>query len=111
MAQDETGKKIEELQVLENQLQNFLAQKQTIQVEMNEVENALAELKDTEDEVYKMTSGFLIKSKKENIEKELAEKKKVFKMRMDSIEKQEKLIDKDVSKLREEVNKSVSSQK
>lgn len=108
MAQDEAGKKIEELQVLENQLQSFLAQKQTIQVELNEIDNALHEIKDSDGEIYKMTAGFLIKSDSKNVKKELDEKKKLFKSRIDAMEKQEKLIEKDVVKLREEINKMVA---
>ena len=104
---DETNKKIEELQLLENHLQNFLVQKQAMQVESNEIENALEELKTSGDEIYKITSGFLIKSDKKNVMKELEEKKKLVSMRIEAMEKQEKLIDKDVWKLRDEINKIV----
>jgi chaperonin cofactor prefoldin len=38
-----THKKIEELRILESQLQNFLIQKQSIQLEINEINNALEE--------------------------------------------------------------------
>jgi len=108
MSQDETSKKIEELQLLENHLQSFLAQKQVIQVELNEIDNALEELKKPGDEVYKMTSGFLIKSDKNDVKTELEGKKKLFGMREDSMEKQEKLIEKDVAKLRDEINTAVA---
>ena len=37
----ETGKKIQELQILEQNLQNLLMQKQAFQIELNEIENAL----------------------------------------------------------------------
>ncbi len=107
---DETNKKIEELQLLENHLQNFLVQKQAMQMESNEIENALEELKTSGDEIYKITSGFLIKSDKKNVMKELEEKKKLVSMRIEAMEKQEKLIDKDVRKLREEINKIVGKE-
>jgi prefoldin beta subunit len=106
---DETGK-VEELQLLENHLQGFLAQRQAIQIELNEIDNALEEIGKSGDEVYKMTSGFLIKADKETARKELDEKMKMLKMREDSMEKQEKLIEKDVEKLREEVGKVVGKQ-
>lgn len=111
MAQEDTNRKIEELQILENQLQGFLAQKQAIQVELNEIDNALAELNKTNEEVYKMTSGFLIKSDSKDVIKELEEKRKLFKLRVESMEKQEKLIDKDVNKLRDEINSMVAKGK
>jgi prefoldin beta subunit len=103
MTRDETNKKIEELQLLESHLQSFLVQKQSIQIELNEIENALEELKDSGDEVYKMTSGFLIRSNQTNLKKELEDKKKLLNMRVNAMEKQEKLIEKDVDKLREEL--------
>jgi prefoldin beta subunit len=103
MTRDETNKKIEELQLLESHLQSFLVQKQSIQIELNEIENALEELKDSGDEVYKMTSGFLIRSNQTNLKKELEDKKKLLNMRVNAMEKQEKLIEKDVNKLREEL--------
>ncbi|MFH1289837.1 MAG: prefoldin subunit beta [Nanoarchaeota archaeon] len=107
----EANKKIEELQVLENHLQGFLAQKQAVQIEMNEVDNALGELKDSDDEIYKMVSGFMIKSTKAKIKKELEEKKKLLNMRVDSMEKQEKLVEKDMTNLREELDDIISKSK
>lgn len=103
MTRDETSKKIEELQLLENHLQSFLAQKQSMQIELNEIENALEELKNSGEEVYKMTSGFLIKSDRASIKKELEEKKKLLDIRVNAMDKQEKLIERDVAKLRDEI--------
>jgi len=55
----ETDKNIEELQHLDRHLQGFLMQKQTVQMELNEINNAIEEVKNTEDEVYKVISGVL----------------------------------------------------
>ena len=110
MARDETSKKIEELQLLESHLQGFLAQKQAMQIELNEIENALEELKNSGDEIYKMTSGFLIKSDQASVKKELEEREKLLNVRVGAMEKQEKLIEKEVAKLRDEINKIVARQ-
>ncbi len=110
MTREEVNAKIEELQVLESQLQNFLAQKQAVQIEINEVDNALNELKDSGEEVYKIVSGFMIKTNKEKLEEELKDKKKFLDMKLKSMEKQEKLIESDASKLRAEVNKMISDE-
>jgi prefoldin beta subunit len=103
MAHDESNKKIEELQLLENHLQSFLAQKQSMQIELNEIENALDELKSSGEEIYKVTSGFLIRSDRDSAKKELEEKRKMLNSRIDAMEKQEKLVEKDVAKLRDEL--------
>ena len=99
---EESSKNIQELQFIEQQLQAFLAQKQSIQIELNEVLNAIEELSKTEEEVYKIVSGIMIKSNKEILEKELQEKKKLSELRISSIERQEKLIEEKKARLQKE---------
>ena len=60
----ETNKKIQELQILEQNLQNLIMQKQSVQIELNESLNALEELKISDDEVYKVLGGIMIKADK-----------------------------------------------
>tara|TARA_Y100000310_G_scaffold10531_1_gene11221 strand:+ start:105 stop:455 length:351 start_codon:yes stop_codon:yes gene_type:complete len=103
----ETTQKIQELQILEQNLQNFLAQKQAIQSELNETLNALEELKNSGDEAYKIVSGIMIKSDKKTLSTELEEKKKLLDLRVSSIEKQEALIEKKALSLKEEVTKVI----
>lgn len=106
-----TNKKIEEMQMLEHQLKNLLAQKQGAQIELNEIENAVSELKNSGDEVYKILSGIMIKSDRKTLEKELDGKRKIFNLKVESIEKQEKLIEKKVLELKKEINEVVSKKK
>lgn len=101
----ETSKKIQELQVLEHNLQSFLMQKQTIQIEANEINTALDELKKSSDEVYRIVGNIMLKSDKNSLSDELKEKKKLVEMRINSIEKQEKLVSSKIEELREEINK------
>jgi len=102
------NKKVEELQYLEHQLQNFLMQKQSIQIEINEIDNALAELKSAEGEVYKVVSGFMMKSTREKLTEELKEKKKLLDSRMLSLEKQESLLEKNAAGLKKEIDVAIS---
>ena len=60
----ETEKNIQELQILEQNLQSIMMQKQAFQLELSEVENALEELKKSGDEVYKIVGQVMIKAKK-----------------------------------------------
>ncbi len=108
---EESSKKIQEIQFLEQQSQAFLAQRQSIQIELNEVLNAIEELKKTKDEVYKIVSGIMIKSEKEIMEKEMQEKKALLELRINSIEKQEKLIETKKVKLRSELMHSAHQKK
>ncbi len=107
----ETEKRIEELQILEQQLQKFLMEKQAMQVELNETENALGELNKTNDEVYKILGGVMIKSNKEELIKELKEKKKLFEIRISSIEKQEGLLSNKTEEMKRELQEILKEQK
>jgi len=100
----ETKSKIQELQILENNLQQFLIQRQSIQMEQNEVLNALNELKSSGDEVYKILSGIMIKADKKNTESELEERNRIFELRINSIEKQENSISKNIELLRKDID-------
>lgn len=107
----ETSKKIQELQILEHNLQSYIMQKQTMQVEVNEINTALDELKKSGDEVYRILGGIMIKSNKASLTSELNEKKKLIELRLSSIEKQENLISSKSEELKEEINKSLSKEK
>lgn len=105
------SKKIQEIQILEQNLQTILMQKQNMTLEINEVLNAMQEIKSSPNEVYQMLSGIMIKSSVEKVRKELEEKKKIFELRISSIEKQEKIIEDKIQKLRDEMSSSLSIKK
>ncbi len=103
----ETNEAIGEFQILEQQLRGFLAQKQMVQVELQEIENALEELDKTKDEVYKILSGVMIKADKDTLKKELEEKKKISDLRISSIEKQEKSLEEKIITLKEKISSAI----
>lgn len=107
---NDLGKEIEELQVLEGHIQNFLIQKQSIQMEVNEMDNALEEIKNSDGEVYKMVSGIMLKTEKVKLKKELDERKKSAQMKIDAIEKQEEILNKSATELRLEVNQKIKKE-
>ena len=107
----DTQQKIQELQVLEHNMQNLLMQKQAFQMEINETANALDELKNTNEDVYKMVGSIMIKGDKEKIIKELGDKKNVLDLRMESLDKQEKLIESKAKEIHEGVKKSMEKSK
>lgn len=107
----ETAQKIQELQVLEQNLQTFLVQKQAIQVELNEISNALADLKKSDGEVYKIVGGLMLKSDKDFLTKELEEKRKIFSLRISTVEKQEKILEEKAEKLKKEITETITKKK
>jgi prefoldin beta subunit len=86
-------------------------QKQTVQIELNEVQNALTDLKKTEDEVYKVIGGVMIRSNKADLLKELSEKQKILELRISSVEKQEKILEEKTGKLRKELTETLTKKK
>ena len=98
-----TARQIQELQILEQNLQNLMLQRQAFQVEENETENALNELKKLKEDAYKIIGQIMIKTNKEEIEKDLKHKKEIIALRIKSIEKQESATREQITKLRDEI--------
>ena len=104
----ETEKKIHELQIIEQNLQALLMQKQAIQLEENEAASAISELKKTSDEVYRIIGGIMVKSEKSVLLSELEEKKKILELRVSTLEKQEKISGDKAEKLRKSISDALS---
>ncbi len=99
----ETEKKLQELNLLEQNIQNFVLQKQAFQLELNETEAALSELNKTKDTVYRVVGQIMVQASKQELEKELGGKKKIIELRLKNIENQESSISERAEKLKKEV--------
>jgi len=79
-----------ELQTFQQQMQTVLLQKESLSIQNMEIDKALEELKKTEhNDVYKAVGPILIKSTKEELSKELDERKETIELRLKSLQKQE----------------------
>ncbi len=105
----EMQEKIQELQLLEQNYQSLLLQKQAFQIELNETENALLEISKTKDDVYRIIGQVMLKSDKTEVEKELKEKKNLINLRIKSIETHENSLRERLEKLKNEVAKEIKS--
>lgn len=78
-------------QQLQQTLQSVLAQKQQVEIELTEVEQALAELQKTSDEavIYKAVGSLLVKTEKAKVTVDLNERKELLNMRASVLGKQE----------------------
>ena len=72
----DTEQKIGQLQRIEQSMQNILMQKQQFQAQLMEIESAVNELKGSE-ESYKIVGNIMVKSSKEELDKDLKQKKSV----------------------------------
>ena len=100
---EDKDKKMQELQFIEQNLQNILAQKQAFQMEISEVDASLNELNSADDEVYKLVGNIMIKTTKEELKKGLEEKKKLFETRLKALDKQEETFNSRLVEIREEL--------
>ncbi len=84
-----THGKIQELQLLQQRLQVFAAQKQQLQLQQIETEGALAELEVAKPPVYRMVGELLVEKPIADLKKELKERKEEIELRIKTVEKQE----------------------
>lgn len=90
---------LREVKLLEHTLQQTLAQKQSLQFEINEITTALQELEKTKDEVYRIMGNIMMQASKEKLQKELSERKKSLELHIKAFEKQEKITEEKLQKL------------
>lgn len=102
----ESEKKISQLQMLEQSMQNLLMQKQQFQLQQVETESALKELEKV-DEAYKIIGNIMVLSKKDDLKEDLSSKKEIVDLRIKNMEKQEDQLREKASKLQEEVMKEM----
>ncbi|MBI2662812.1 prefoldin subunit beta [Candidatus Woesearchaeota archaeon] len=94
--------KINQLQLLQQNLQNILLQKQQFESQLSELDSALHELKTT-DKAYKVLGHIMVASSPELLAKDLDEKKEVLQIRIKNFDRQEESIKKNIESLQQEV--------
>lgn len=85
----ETQENISKLQLIEQNIQTLLMQKQQFQAQFFEVESALKEIEKT-DEAFKIVGNVMIKTDKAALKNELNQKRELIDLRLKNIDKQEK---------------------
>ena len=93
---------VQEIQFLEQGLQNILYQKQAFQMELSDAKEALKELENSRDEVYKVIGQIMIRSEKSKIKEEIQTKIKIFDLKMKNLEKQEVALTDRIEKIRDD---------
>jgi len=97
------------LQQLQQTLQGVLTQKQQLELELNEVEQALSELEKLTDAavIYKSIGSLLVKSEKTKVTTELNERKELLNMRINVLGKQEERLRTQVKDLQEKLQRDL----
>jgi prefoldin beta subunit len=94
-----------QLQQLQQQAQMIGSQKTQMTIELKEIDMALNELEKVEEEttIYRNIGGILVKSRKDDVVKELSEKKETLEVRIKTLERQEERIKKRFDELQEKI--------
>lgn len=100
------SEKIQQLQMIEQNVQQLVQQKQQLQTEKLEINSALEGLK-TSQESYKIIGNIMVKSNKEELKKELDSKIEIITLKLTSLENQEQKLKEKAKSLRDEVVKEM----
>ena len=96
---------MQEMQILEQNLQNILMQKQAFQMEFSETQSSIKEIKVSKGDVFKIVGQLMIKTDQKKMQEELENKEKMIDLRIKSLDKQEENFSKQLTKLRDEMLK------
>lgn len=88
------------MQILEQNLQNLLFQKQAFQMELTETQSAIREIENSSDDVFKIVGQMMIKTEKSKMQEELKNKEKILELRLKTIERQESFFTEQLEKIR-----------
>lgn len=80
-----------QLQLLQQNLQNIVLQKQHLQKQLAEINSALEEIVSSPS-VYKIIGDIVVASEKNSLKKELEQKKEILQLRLKNFEKQEQIL-------------------
>jgi len=97
------------LQQLQQSLQGVMSQKQQLEMQLTEVEQAVSELEKLNETavVYKSIGALLVKAEKGKVSTELTERKELLKMRVDVLAKQEERLRTQVKELQEKLQQEL----
>lgn len=84
-------------------------QRQSVEIELNEVTTALTEVKSSTGDIYRVVSSIMMKVQKDKVLHDLEQKKQVLTLRFQTLDKQQKLLEEKAQGLREELNSAMSS--
>lgn len=101
---------INQLQLLQQNLQNILLQKQQFQKQLSEIDSALNELKDSSN-VYKIIGNIMVASKKPELQKDLQQKKEIIDLRLKNFEKQEQTLKQKAEELQQKMMEELKNTK
>jgi prefoldin beta subunit len=103
---NDAQEKINQIQMIQQNMQNLSMQRQQFQIQETEIESALAELEKT-DTSYKIIGNIMVKTSKDDLKRDLQERHEMLKIRISTLEKQEEKQREKAESLQQEVLKEI----
>ncbi|MDI9619856.1 MAG: prefoldin subunit beta [Candidatus Nezhaarchaeota archaeon] len=99
-----------QFQEIQERIKALLVRRQQLELELREIEKTLEELKGIDDAtpVFKFAGRVLIKANRENVTKELVDRKETLELHIKTLEKQEAQARKRFEELRLDLSQSLS---
>ncbi|NOZ81436.1 MAG: prefoldin subunit beta [DPANN group archaeon] len=110
MNSPEQQKKLQQLQMIEQNLTNLLMQRQQFQGQIAEVESALKELRG-KDHAFKIIGNIMVNTKASDLTVELTHRKQLLEIRTKTLEKQEQQLKAKANQMQEDVLKAMKKMK
>ena len=104
------SEKINQLQLLQQNLQNIIFQKQQLANQNIELDSALLNLQKTT-QAYRIIGNIMVASSQEELSKDLQDKKEIVELRLKSLLRQEEKLKENIEKIQEEVLKELKKDK
>jgi len=98
--------KIGQIQLIQQNLDNFSMQRQQFQLQLSEIESALSEI-DNSKNTYKIIGNIMVHADNAKLKKDLEEKKEMLGIRISTIEKQEDKLKVKAEEIQHEVMRSL----
>ena len=102
--------KIQQLQLFEQSMQSLLQQKQTMQVQLAEIESALKELQGKES-AYKIIGNIMVATPSSELQTDLQSKKELVELRITTLDKQENDVKEKAEALQKEVVEDMKNER
>jgi prefoldin beta subunit len=103
---EQVQEKIGQIQLIQQNLENFSMQRQQFQLQQTEIETALAEIENS-DKAYRIIGNIMVLTDRDKLKKELSEKNEMLGIRINTIEKQEDKLRSRAEELQKEIVKGL----
>lgn len=106
---EETQNALQEIQILEQNFQQVLQQKQLFNMESTETDYALKEVEKADGDLFRIVGGqVVIKTTKDSLVADLTKKRELIALRLKTIDQQEKELSEQIEELRSTIMSKIS---